>query len=273
MSGRSIASMTVGEILEQPVTGIPGKRTERERFELPNTDRKKEPGVVLDASGSNQEYADPEETITKVELVASALPEFVTAFEGDDAMAKKEEGTGRGGVRGFAFCYPGEIKFGLDEDGVPEDESDDERDLHDLNTLNVLEKVEIYRGLVYRGLQTFVAPALVAVSTAFDNEFRNPKSPNYLPDDECPAQVILGAGDGRFNDPRAFDEFMLTCSERRVVAFAAIGYGDAHDEFVEHLGDISRKNEFFTYAALTGVSSFREIALDLRLLSGTAPLH
>lgn len=272
MSGRSIASMTVQDILEQPVTGVPGKRTLREEFELPNTDRRKEPGLVLDASGSNQEAADPEQTITKVELVASALPEFVTGFEGDDAMAKKEAGTGRGGVRGFAFCYDGKIEFGIDDDGVPEDESDDERDLHDLSTLNVLEKVEIYRGLVYRGLQTFVAPALVAVGTAFDNEFRNPRSPNYLPDDQCPAQVILGVGDGRFNDPRAFDEFMLTCSERRVVAFAAIGYGDPHDEFVAHLRDISKRNPFFTFAALTGVSSFREIALDLRLLSGTAPV-
>jgi hypothetical protein len=264
--------MTVQDILEQPVTGIPGKRTPREEFELPNTDRPKEPGLVLDASGSNQEPADPEQTITKVELVASAMPELVTAFEGDDAMAKKEEGTGKGGVRGFAFCYNGEIKFGTGENGVPEDESDDERDLHDLSTLNVLEKVEIYRGLVFRGLQTYVAPALVAVSTAFDNEFRNPRSENYLPDGECPAQVILGVGDGRFNDPRAFDEFMLTCSERRVVAFAAIGHGDAHNEFTAHLKDISKKNGFFTYAALTGVSSFREIALDLRLLSGTAPL-
>lgn len=272
MSGRSIASMTVQDILEQPVTGVPGKRTPREEFELPNTDLDKEPGAIFDCSGSMKEPADPEGTITKVEMVASAMPEFVTAFEGDDAMAKKEAGTKRGGVRAFGFCYDGKIVFDTDEEGVPEDESDDERDFHDLSTVNVLAKVEIFRGLVDRRLQTYVGPALVASATAFDNEFANPGSENFLPVEKRPAHVILGCGDGRFNDPKAFDEFMLTCSERRLVAFAAIGYGDAHDEFVGHLKVINQKNPFFTYAALTGVASFRELLLDLRLLSGTAPV-
>lgn len=262
MSGRSIASMTVQEILEQPTTGIEGKRTNREDFELPNTDLKLEPGLILDASGSNAEGADPSETVTKVELVCNALPHIVSALEGSDAEAAREQAGGssaKGGVRAFMFSYDLPIRF-----APGEDESDDERDLHDLNSANIKEKVAAYRALVAQRQMTYVTPALVAVHTAFLNEFG---------DDHSRAQIIMGIGDGKFNDPRAFDEFLMSASERLCIAFAAIGYGTAHDEFVEHLETIRKKNSYFTYAALTGVSDPTELALDLRLLSGTAPMR
>jgi len=263
--------MTVQEILELPQTGIEGKQTPWDKFELPNTDRKKEPGTALDASGSNAEYADEEETITKVDLVASALPEYIAATEGDDAMASKEQAGGsadKGGNRTFAFSYDAPIRF---EPG--EDESDDERDFHDVNSANVLQKIEIYRGLVAQKQMTYVTPALVALKFAYDAEFVNPGAENYMPANERPCHMILGIGDGKFNDPSAFDEFLTHLSEARCMAFAAIGCGDAHNEFVAHLETIKKKNPFFTYAALTGVGNFREIALALRLLSGTAPQH
>lgn len=262
MSGRSISSMTVQDILEQPTTGIEGKRTPREQFELPNTDLKKEPGLVLDASGSNAEEADPDGKITKVELVSDALPHVVSSMEGDDAEAKREQAGGssaKGGVRGFMFSYDAPIIFKSGED-----ESDDERDLHDLNTANIREKVAAYRAMVAQRQMTFVTPALVAVHTAFNNEFG---------DDHTRAQIIMGIGDGRFNDPAAFDEFLLSAGPRLCIAFAAIGHGTAHNEFVEHLETIRKKNGYFTYAALTGVSDPMELALDLRLLSGTAPAN
>jgi hypothetical protein len=252
--------MTVQDILEQPTTGVEGKRTHREDFELPNTDLKLEPGLLLDASGSNAEEADPEGKITKVELVSDALPHIVGSMEGSDAEAAREQAGGssrKGGVRGFMFSYDGTIVFDKGED-----ESDDERDLHDLNTANIAAKVAAYRAMVARRQMTYVTPALVAVHTAFTNEFG---------DDQSRAQLILGIGDGRFNDPQSFDEFILKAGPRLCLAFAAIGYGDAHDEFVEHLETIRKKNQYFTYAALTGVSDPTELALDLRLLSGTAP--
>ncbi len=261
MSGRSIASMTVQDILEQPTSGIEGKRTQRENYELPNTDLKKEPGAVLDASGSNAETADPEGTVTKVDLVAGALPHLVAAMEGDDAEAAKEQAGGssaRGGVRTFMFAYDAPIFFKQGED-----ESDDERDLHDMNSANITEKIAAYRRLVAQRQMTYVTPALVAVHTAFTNEFG---------DDTTRAQVIIGIGDGKFNDPRAFDDFLLSAGPRLCIAFAAIGYGSAHDEFTDHLETIRKKNGYFTYAALTGVSDPAELALDLRLLSGTAPV-
>lgn len=37
-----------------------------------------------------------------------------------------------------------------------------------------------------------------------------------------------------------------------------------------HYRDLAARNKFLTYVALTGVSDPGEIALDLRLLSGTA---
>ncbi len=182
-------------------------------------------------------------------------------MEGDDAEAAREQAGGssaRGGVRGFMFAYDAPIFF-----QAGEDESDDERDLHDLNSANIKEKVAAYRALVAKRQMTFVTPALVAVHTAFTNEFG---------DDLLRAQIIMGIGDGKFNDPQPFDDFLMSAGPRLCIAFAAIGYGSAHDEFVNHLETIRKKNGYFTYAALTGVSDPAELALDLRLLSGTAPV-
>ena len=261
--------MTVQDILEQPQSGIEGKQTPWDKFELPNTDRIKEPGLVLDASGSNAEPADQEESITKTELVCSALPEYIAATEGDDAMAAKEQSDGssdRGGIRTFAFCYNAPIKF---EPG--EDESDDERDFRDWNTANNPDKIKAYQALVAARSQTFVAPALIALKFAYDAEFVVPGAENYMPEPQRPCHMILGVGDGKFMDPSAFDSFLEELSEARCMAFAAIGFGDAHNEFVEHLKTIAKKNAFFTYAALTGVGNFREVGMALRLLSGSAP--
>ena len=253
--------MTVQEILEHPADGIVGERTPREQFEMPNTDLLLEPTGVIDASGSNKEWADPEHSITKVELVCNAVPHFASAVEGDDAEAKKEQADGdasHGGWRAFAFSYNRPIYFAKGED-----ESDDPRDLGDINTANAAEKVERYRVLVEQEQMTYVTPALIAVDYAFTTEFKN---------DLKRAQMILGIGDGQFNDPDAFDKFIMSAGPRRCIAFGAIGYGDAHDRFVKHLKEVSERNQYFTYAALTGVSDPFSLALDLRLLSGTAPL-
>lgn len=261
MSGKSIASMTVQDILEQPQSGIAGKATPREVFELPDTELLLEPGGVIDCSGSNLDWADPDHTIKKVDLVSDAIPHFVVAVEGDDAEAKKEQADGssdHGGWRAFGFSYDAPIVF---EPG--EDESDDPRDFHDANGANVKKMVQRYRDLVDQRQMTYVTPALVAIDYAFTAEFKN---------DLKRAQMILGIGDGLFSDPAAFDKFLATAGPRKFIGFAAIGYGDDHDRFVAHLKQISESNPFFTYAAMTGATDPFSFALDLRLLSGTAKM-
>jgi hypothetical protein len=251
--------MTVQDILEHPMSGDMSERTPREQFEMPNTDLKLEPRGVLDASGSNNEWADEERTITKVDLVCNAIPHFVLAVEGDDAEAKEEQADGddsHGGWRAFAFSYNHSLQF-----RPGEDESDDPRDLGDINSSNVARKVAKYRMLVDQQQRTYVAPALVACEYSFNTEF---------PDSEDRCQMILGVGDGRFDDPDAFDKFIMSASPRKCIAFAAIGYGDAHRNFVAHLKEVSERNQYFTYAALTGTTDPFSLALDLRLLSGGA---
>lgn len=260
MSGRSIGSMTVQDILEQPQSGIRGKVTEREQFELPNTSLKLEPGGALDSSGSNKDWADPDHTIRKVDLVAGAIPHFVEAVQGDDAEAANEAKDGKigGGWRAFGFSHDAPIVF-----APGEDESDDPRDFHDMNTDNVKEKVQRYRDLVDEQGMTYVTPALVALEYAFNTEFLN---------DMNRAHMIVGVGDGLFTDPKAFDKFLATAGPRKCIGFAAIGYGDEHDAFVRHLKETSASNPYFTYAAATGATDPFSFALDLRLLSGTAKM-
>jgi hypothetical protein len=249
--------MTAQEILEQPMSGIVGQRTSRSQFELPNTDLKLEPRAFWDASGSNLEDADPEGTITKMELVCGAIPILAKALAGDDAEGSSEEGGG--GILSFAYSYDRPFYF---PDG--EDEPEDERFLGDINEANALEKVEQYRKLVKQQQMTYVTPALVAGRTAFQREFPNAT-------DRC--CLDLGLGDGKFSDPKAFDDYIKSASPEHCIAFGAIGFGTEHNHFVDHLADISRQNKYFTFAALTGCSDPLSLALDLRLLSGTAKLQ
>jgi hypothetical protein len=262
MSGRSIpdiSKMTTRDILEQPVSGIASKRTPRNAFELPNTDFKKEPRGLWDGSGSNLEFADPEETITKLELVCGAMPILAKAMAGDDSEAAGEQKGGsftKGGLLSIVYSYNRKFYF-----APGEDESEDERFLGDMNEANALEKVERYRKLVNQRQMTYFAPALEASETAFNVEF---------PDATDRCRLDLGLGDGKFDDPQAADRYFRSANPMHCIAFGAIGYGDAHDRFVEHLEEISSSNDYFTYAALTGCSDPLSLALDLRLLSGTA---
>lgn len=60
----SIAEMSEQEIIEAPVTGMRG-RTPRDEIEMPKTDREKEVGLIVDASGSNAEQAGPDSPMTR----------------------------------------------------------------------------------------------------------------------------------------------------------------------------------------------------------------
>ena len=250
--------VTEQEIREAPVTGMAG-RTPREAIEKPMTDRELEVIEIIDASGSNAEQAAPDSPMTKQELIIAAQPHLVAALEGDDSQAAREQSGGssaKGGVRVFYANEPQPIEFA---DG--EDESEDPRDGGDHNTANVQEKL----AEIPWGGRTYLMPAIKAAETAYQAEFGD------VPLRKRPAMEVLIITDGKLSDPKPFEEWLAQADELCVVAVAVIGYGKGHDEAVEHYEELARKNKFLTCAALTGVSNPAEVALDLRLLSGTAP--
>jgi hypothetical protein len=257
MAGTS-EPMTEQEIIEAPVTGMTG-RTPRDMIEKPKTDRELEVIEIIDVSGSNGEPAGPDSPMTKQELIIGAQPHLVGALEGDDSQAAREQSGGssaKGGVRVFYANEPQPIEF---KEG--EDESDDERDGGDHNTANVLDKLKE----IPWGGRTYLMPAINAAEYAYQAEF------GEIPLRKRPAMEVLIVTDGKLNDPDEFEGWLAQADELCVIAVAVIGFGKGHDMAVEHYQALAEKNKFITCVALTGVSDPREVALDLRLLSGTAP--
>jgi hypothetical protein len=251
---------TPAEIVETPVTGLPG-RTPRDLIEQPKTaGRELEPVLLLDGSGSNGEPASPDSPMTKQELVCQVLPLIIGAFEADDSAALAAAAAGHaeeegGGTRSYMFNDNIPIKF---EEG--EDESDDPRDLGDLNSANVAEKL---RTAPWGGM-TYIMPAVKAAERAYQAEFGD------RPLRSRPAMELLVVTDGKLNDADEFEKWLAQADETCVVAVAIVGYGDGHDKAVRHYQQMAAANKFITYVALTGVSDPMEVAFDLRLLSGTA---
>jgi hypothetical protein len=234
------------EIVETPVTGLPG-RTPRDEIEAPLTGgREIEVTLLLDVSGSNAEAASPDSQTTKKDLVETVLPLIIGALEGDDSQAKTEQAGGsddKGGVLTFAFSEPG----GSQEVG-------------DLNSSNIRERAA---SIVWGG-RTYIMPAVHDAEQAYQEEFGD------RPMRSRPANELLVITDGKLSDADEFEKWVAQADETLVVCVAVIGYGAGHDHAVEHYKAIAGKNKYVTVVALTGVSDPMEVAFDLRQLSGTA---
>lgn len=266
---QEIEKLTEDQIRSMPTTGE-RDRTPRSEIERPNTDRELEVVWICDVSGSNQEYADNEKSIKKVDLVCEAAPLFISALEADDAQAAEEQSGGsdeHGGLLTIAFSEEGEFHFDKGED-----ESDDERFLGDTNSANRDRQIAKIRSLVARGYSTHIMPAIRAAEHAYQAEFGDQGSPHYKPLRSRPALEMLVTTDGELSDESEFESWLSSnADETCVVAVAVYGVGRDHDRAVAAYRRIAEKNRYITIVALTGVRDATEMALDLRLLSGTAP--
>lgn len=265
-----ISKFTEQDIREMPTTGEQG-RTPRNEIEGPATDRELEVVWITDVSGSNQEFADSEGTIRKVDLVCDAAPVFIAAIESDDAQAAEEQSGGSdelGGARTLAFSEESEFT-GWDEE---EAEFKDPRDLGDINSSNRERKVAEIRRLVARGYSTHIMPAIRAAEKCYQAEFGNTNSPHYKPLRSRPAIEMLITTDGELSDRAEFEAWLqASADETCVVAVAVYGVGPDHDRAVASWKKIAEKSKYIQVISLTGVSNAEEMALDLRLMSGTAP--
>jgi len=250
-------------IQETAVTGIEGKRTPREEIEAPVTNRKREPIWLGDASGSNLEQAGPESNTTKVQLITATMPLVIAQLSEDDTAYADSKRAGKaeeagGGVLSWLFSEPGEIVFPEGED-EPEDEP---RFLGDVNPANVQNKLRQFQQMVEQRGRTYIMPVIRAAETAYRREF---------PDDSSRAMEILITTDGLLSDPKEFETWLEGSNEGRVCAVCVYGWGEGHDQAVNHYSKLANGNPYLTYAALTGVTDPMEVAFDLRLLAGTAP--
>lgn len=253
-----LSPQAVQQIVEAPITGLQG-RTPRQQIieEKPdNGGREKEPVFIIDRSRSNLEYADPEQTITKADLLRTAIPIVTKALAGLDSQAAHETGTGKGGVRAFSFNEPGEFT-GWNE---AEAEFEDERDLGDVHEGNIQEVMypDFFDG------RTYPMPAIRASEKCFQAEFGNRPLRNR------PTQMIVIWTDGQISEQReedAFEEWLSQCDETCVVGVVVIGYGDGHNAAVKAYQRLAANNKYLSVVALTGVSDPNEIALDVQLLA------
>jgi hypothetical protein len=251
---------TLQEVIEQPVTGLPG-RTPRDQFERPRTKRdKKEIRLFLDVSGSNKEAASPDLDITKGEVVESALPAIVKRIAKYDSKAAGEQAGGdddKGGVLTFAFSYEGAYQ-GFD---VKEAEFDDERFLGDINESNQLDKIKRVHALIAQGMTTNITPALDAGLLAYNTEF-----PDGIDDT---AIVDLVITDGKVSDERAFEDWLDdNAGPGHVIVVVVIGYGDGSKTAKSHYDKIAGDNRYLTVVALPGVVDGDEIGTDVELALG-----
>ena len=130
----------------------------------------------------------------------------------------------------------------------------------DLNTSNCARKLA---GITWGG-RTYLMPAIHLAEADFQEEFGGRPLRNR------PAQEILIVTDGKLSDAAEFEAWVAQADETAVVCVAVVGYGRGHDDAVAHYKAIAAKNRYVTVVAFTGVSDPREVAFDLRLLSGTA---
>lgn len=258
MPSTELSGEQVQAIVETPVSGLKG-RTPRAQIieEKPdNNGREKEPVFIIDFSGSNMETADPQGTMTKAELLRTAVPLAAGKLAGDDSQAAHEKGTNKGGVRSYGFNEPGEFQ-GFDEE---EAEFDDPRDLGDIHEGNAQ---ELLSGDVFEG-RTFPMPAIRAAEKAFQAEFGSRPMRNR------PTMEVVYWGDGKITTPQEeqeFENWVSQADEFCVVAIVLIGYGDGHDAAVKAFQKIAAKNKFVSVVALTGVGDPLEAALDVQLMA------
>src|SRR4051812_22534939 len=188
-------------------TGGPNRTPRSEISPAVSANRKKEPVLLLDLSGSmdweaapgGPEWSDRTRSGGRRGIVIEALRGLVSALEDEDSEAAAEQAGGSddlGGLLTHGFA-DGHVEIG------------------DLNTSNLERKLH----QIQWGGRTHIMPAWKAALADYDEEFgdRDP--------DEQPTLLTLVLTDGEADDWAEFGPVLEKATAKRVFAVAIVGHG------------------------------------------------
>lgn len=202
--------------------------------------RKKEVIALLDTSGSMEWEAADGNPITRHQLVAEALPVFVTALEKEDSAAADEQAGGsdeKGGllIHGFSNLHT---------------------ELGDFNTSNFKRRWDA----IQWGGGTTIMPAWKAALEDFNEEFGDETEP--------PALLALIITDGEATDAAEFGKVLEKQDPNRYFAVAILGHGPEHDKTLSGYQAFETSNQHLKVMSFDSVTDPHELANDLIKMAG-----
>lgn len=205
--------------------------------------REKEVVCLLDTSGSMDWEAAPPDgsSPSRKDLVAEALPLFVSALEGQDSAAEAEQASGSdemGGllIHGFAGVHT---------------------ELGDFNSSNFQRRWQAIRW----GGGTQIMPAWKAALEDFNEEFGDKAEP--------PVLLTLVITDGEASDAGEFGKILSDKHQGRYFAVAVVGHGADHDRtLVSYQGAVQANPQHVTVMSFDSVTDPRALAQDLITMAG-----
>lgn len=237
-------------------TGGPNRTPRSEITSVRKRNRKYEPVLLLDMSGSMDWGADDEKDrghdypspASRRAIVEQALPLLITALAKEDSEAEAEQAEGSdelGGLMTFGFASS-PVKIG------------------DLNESNAERKLRS----VQWGGGTYVVPAMKLALKKYDEEFEDDE-------DDSRVHLVLIVTDGEAADWHDLEPYLLDANANRVFVVAIVGHGDAaldtYNSYKRAAGQNQEKDEFgkahVHVVLFDGVTDPAEIAEDLITLA------
>lgn len=204
-------------------TGGPNRTPRSEITPAVSANRKKEPVLLLDLSGSMDWEAAPGgpewngHTGGRRGIAIEALRGLVVALEGQDSEAAAEQAEG------------GDDLGGLLAHGFASEHTE----IGDLNSSNLERRLNS----IAWGGGTRIMPAWQAALADFDEEFgdRDP--------DDVPVMLTLVLTDGEADDWADFAPVLEKATAKRVFVIAVVGHGEAHDKTVRAYQQAAQRNQ------------------------------
>jgi hypothetical protein len=203
----------------------------------------KEIVVLLDTSSSMGWEAAEGSKVTRWDVIAEAMPLFVTALENEDSAAAAEQAGGsdeKGGllIHGFSNVHT---------------------ELGDFNSSNFSRKWPAIRV----GGGTTIMPAWKAAQEDYMEEFGDVDAMDR------PALLTLVITDGEASDAAAFTQVLEAAKVGRYFAVAIVGHGQDHDQTLASYEGAARSNpKHVTVVSFDSVTNPRDLATDLITLAG-----
>ena len=189
-------------------TGGPARTPRSEITSVRKPNRKYEPVLLLDLSGSMdwgaadedgraQDFPDPR---SRRAIITEALPHLVRALAKEDSEAATEQAGGsdeQGGLLAFGFASA-PVEIG------------------DLNESNLARRL----GQIQWGGGTAIVPAMKLALKEYNDEFEDDE-------DDSRVHLVLVVTDGEASDWHEFEPYLLDANANRVYVVAIVGHGEA----------------------------------------------